>query len=227
MLSYVIPEQEITTSDGHPMSDNAAALQVPCPPRNLSLRLNSYAVSGDEIDSQHMQTDLRQQPNAVDVLLANTTESCDERTHLLLKDEGIDTLPLHVKRQNSNSSNNNNSFSLNNNANCSNYNSCNAVDGRDDVINVNISREKGNEVTETTISDDAITINEMSATVLDSDISDRQSLHQNVSNYPRPTKKQKLSKLGSNKTVGLKRFVNIFKKFRARDNNLWYFYKLV
>lgn len=211
MFSYVIPDQEINSSDGHPMSDNAAAIQVPSPPRNLSLRLNSYVVKGDEIDPQHLQTHLQQQPNAVDVLLANTTESCDERTYLLLKEEGIDTQPLHIKRQNGNCSNNNNSFSLNNNASCSNYKSCNSVDGRDDVINVNVSREKQIEDTKTTISDDAITIKEMSATVLDSDISDRQSLHQNISNYPRPTKKQKLSKLGSNKTVGLKRFVNKFK----------------
>lgn len=215
MFSYAIPDQETTSSDGHPMSDNAAALQVPSPPRNLSLRLNSYVVNGDEIGSQHLQTHLQQQPNAVDALLANITESCDERTHLLLKDEGIDTQPLHIKRQNSNCSNNNNSFSLNNNASCSNYKSYNTVDGCDDVINVNVSREKENEDT-TTISDDAITVNEMSATALDSDISDRQSLHQNVSNYPRPTKKQKLSKLGSNKTVGLKRFVNKFKRFKIK-----------
>ncbi|KAM7346962.1 uncharacterized protein ACRADG_006664 isoform 1-T2 [Cochliomyia hominivorax] len=206
MLSYVIPAQETTASNGRPMSENSGVRQqqqVPSPPRNLSLRLsssyNSTGGSGSDHNQMHQH---HQQPTEVDALLANVSESCDERTHLLNEDANP-TPPPRIKRQNSNS-NNNNSFSLNNNA-TNNDRSCSALDGRDDAVNVNVSTDN-----DETLSDDAVTANDMTANALDSDISDRQSLHQNSSSNPRQkmtttTKKQKLSKLGSNKTVGLKR----------------------
>ncbi|XP_023298533.2 J domain-containing protein DDB_G0295729 [Lucilia cuprina] len=214
MLSYVIPAQETTASNGRPMSENGSVRQqVPSPPRNLSLRLNSsYNTGGSSISGGSAgggeQYSMHQQPTEVDALLANVAESCDERTHLL-NDDANPTPPPRIKRQNSNNSNsnNNNSFSLNNNAN--NDRSCSVLDRRDgcdDVVNVNVSIDN-----DETFSDDAVTANEMTMNALDSDISDRQSLHQNTSSNPRltmtttTTKKQKLSKLGSNKTVGLKR----------------------
>lgn len=226
MLSYVIPAQETTASNGRPMSENGSSVrqqqqqQVPSPPRNLSLHLSSsYNTTvgsgaggggvrgvGSDLQQMHQQHQL-QQSTEVDALLANVAESCDERTHLL-NDDANPTPPPRIKRQNSNSSNsnNNNSFSLNNNA-TNNDRNCSALDGRDDDVNVNVSTDN-----DETLSDDAVTANEMTANALDSDISDRQSLHLNSSSNPRQTittttKKQKLSKLGSNKTVGLKRFV--------------------
>lgn len=185
---------------------------MPSPPRNLSLRLNSsYNTTGISVDGGGEQRQMQHQPQLhqpteVDALLANVAESCDERTHLLNNDANP-TPPPRIKRQNSNNSNSNNSFSLNNNA--TNDRSCSGLEGCNDVVNVNVGIDN-----DETLTDYAVTANEMTANSFNSDISDRQSLHQNISSIPRQTmttvsttKKQKLSKLGSNKTVGLKRLV--------------------
>lgn len=236
MLSYVIPAQETSASNGRPMtsttnvvvvsaggSDNVGVRQqVPSPPRNLSLRLNSQFM-GNGGGEQHQL----QQHSDVDALLANIAESCDERTHLLENDDNVDETNTastpQIKRQNSNNSsgsNNNNSFSLNNNATNNFDKSCRALgggggggDGNDDVDNINVSIDN-----DETLSDDAVTATEMTANALDSDVSDKQqSLQQQNPHNSNPrltmttttTKKPKLSKLGTNKTVGLKRLVGL------------------
>lgn len=223
MLSYVIPAQETTTSNGRSMSGNDAIRQVPSPPRNLSLRLTSAYYAGGSagggvgaggcMADSGDQHEMHKQPTEVDALLANVAESCDERTHLL-NDDTQPTPPPRIKCQNSNS-NNNNSFSLNNNA--SNDRSCRFLEGSDDVVNVNVSTDNDESLSDDAVAAAAAGASEMTANTSDFDTSDRQSLHQNSSTNPRQTmttiaatKKQKLSKLGTNKTVGLKRFVFCF-----------------
>lgn len=217
MLSYVIPAQETTASNGRPTGRSAdadiagvASGQVPSPPRNsLSLRLTTQYMAGEH----HSE---------VDALLANVAsghEYCDERTHLLYDTTNRTSSPVRVKRQNSNGSNNNNPSSLNNNA-TSNITStsgdisCSAPgghDGCDDVVNVNVNVVDGDE----TLFGDAVADVADKSAVDDNNADDKQVAQQqqqhDESHNPRQTiatKKPKLSKLGSNKTVGLKRWVH-------------------
>lgn len=228
MLSYVIPAQETSASNGRSPSnrgesssgggDTESTGGVPSsglasPPRNsLSLRLNSQYMAGGDSHTE------------VDALLANVAsghEFCDdERTHLL-NDTNHTSSPVRVKRQNSNGSNNNNSFSLNNNAAAVIITSSNTSTSTrrgaggggggasgngddngcgDDVVNVNVCGVVSDDV-----SDDALLSHH------NADGNGKLPAQQDESQNPRQqtitTKKPKLSKLGSNKTVGLKRLV--------------------
>lgn len=230
MLSYVIPApQETSAANGRSSNRTEGDAEngggsitnrepVPSPPRSsLSLRLNSQYMAGTESHTTE-----------VDALLANVNvasghEFCDdERTHLL-NDTNHTSSPVRVKRQNSNGSNNNNSFSLNNNANNTSSNTDVTTNNRrcsgdgggggdgggvnvagnncgDDVVNVNVCSS-----VEGTSSDDGPDSHHTTVTHTTEKPPAQQDESQNPRQQSMTTKKPKLSKLGSNKTVGLKR----------------------
>ncbi|XP_073834999.1 uncharacterized protein isoform X2 [Musca autumnalis] len=195
MLSYVIPAHQEANSHRTEGGDDAEngdgsitnREQVPSPPRTtLSLRLNSQYMAGAESHKTEV--------TEVDALLANVSSGhdfCDdERTHLL---NDTNHTPVRVKR---NGSNNNNSFNLNNN-------SSNTSSNCDDVVNVNnvnvcssIEGTSSDAAPHTHHTADANGTHNPTAQKDDSQNPRQQSM---------TTKKPKLSKLGSNKTVGLKR----------------------
>ncbi|XP_013103748.1 WD repeat-containing protein DDB_G0292056 [Stomoxys calcitrans] len=222
MLSYVIPAQETSASNGGrgatshqgDVGEAQAGPLLSSPRNSLSLRLNSQYMAGADSHTE------------VDALLANVNVASaggheyydDERTHLLNDTNHTSSTPV-VKRQNSNgsNSNNNNSFSLNNNRRNSNGSSgagggalaeatATSAEGcGDDVVNVNVCG-----IAEETFSTDAIASHQHQHSAA-TDVSNKLPAQPEESQNPRQqtiaanTKKPKLSKLGSNKTVGLKR----------------------